>query len=317
MINTVQYSWKILKNTKGFLSSMLVMPIVMIILVSLTLAYAPEPMVGYVGVPGRLDRIPGIRITPVSPDAVEAFLAEGQGALVVHLPRSGQASTPADVQFDTIRPDNALIPVVLNGLMNPADQPVQHRPSVQYAMGVLLFKCLTAAGVVATVIISEKKSNVFSRIRNAGMSFRTYVLGKSVALLFAYILSAAVIALFYWAAGFDFGQSSPLIVFALLCLATVLSLGVYTAVTPFLKDEGSVWSLSTLIFFPMAVFSGALFPYETMPQWMQAVGRICPQHYLAEMAKRGTLNPVQILIMLAAAAALFLFGSTALQRQKH
>lgn len=49
MGQSFKFTFKILKNTKGFISSMVIMPVIMILLVSMTLAYSEIPVVGYIG----------------------------------------------------------------------------------------------------------------------------------------------------------------------------------------------------------------------------------------------------------------------------
>ena len=49
MVRSFNFTFKVLRNTKGFIVSMIVMPIFMILLVSITLAYSNVPTVAYIG----------------------------------------------------------------------------------------------------------------------------------------------------------------------------------------------------------------------------------------------------------------------------
>ena len=48
----------------------------------------------------------------------------------------------------------------------------------------MLLKLLTAAGLLATVLIQEKGNGIILRVKNSKTKLNTYVLGKSFAIMF-------------------------------------------------------------------------------------------------------------------------------------
>lgn len=81
---------------------------------------------------------------------------------------------------------------------------------LSYSIGIILFKLLTAAGLLATVLISEKGNGIILRVKNSKTKLSSYILGKSLAIIFVYEIANLLILLFYKFAGFDLGKSNIL-----------------------------------------------------------------------------------------------------------
>ena len=84
-----KFTFKILKNTKGFISSMVIMPVIMILLVSMTLAYSDVPVVGYIG--EKAPSIANVKMMKLENNEKDYFLGISQGTLVVKTDKEGNA----------------------------------------------------------------------------------------------------------------------------------------------------------------------------------------------------------------------------------
>lgn len=99
---------------------------------------------------------------------------------------------------------------------------------------------------------------------------------------------------------------------SMIVVTNIFSVGVFTFLSCVLKDEGVLWSIATFIFFPMAMFSGAIFPYRSMPLWMQKVGSFFPQRWISRsievIQKQNSIVPALLYIVLILATAVVFYA---------
>ncbi|MDO5726169.1 MAG: ABC transporter permease [Tissierellia bacterium] len=311
MVQSFKFTLKSLKNTKGFLTSMTIMPIIMIILVSITLAYSNLPMVAVVGDASNLDYVSGIRTQTIEKSEIEYFLGSNQGTLIVEI--SGNGSI--EKYYSSVE-NNPLISHIESQFGKAIGEKTVDRPRIEYSIGIIIFKLLTGASLLATVLIREKQNGIFVRIKNASISPYMHIIGKTLAILFVYEIANIVILAFYKFANFDFGNSDLFQMFLLLNIAMFLSAGIYIFVASIADNEGLLWVVSTGIFFPLALASGVLFPIKYMPNWMKTIAHISPQYYLQKSFVDGKLWILPIAIMLFLAFVLMILGIKNIIRER-
>ena len=287
MVQSFKYSFVILKNTKGFFISMVIAPVLMILLISLTLAYKKVPTVGYTGpvVPdlGNCD------LVSLDDDQIDYFLGMNQGSLVAICDEEGQV-----ISYRSSIANNPIISLIENS----DGKEMQTRPEVSYSIGLMFFKFLTAGELLATYLIKERQNGTLLRIRNSKTSIAAYILGKALAVIFVYSIASLIIISFYKIGRFDFGNSSPALLLALFNITIILSCGLFIFLSSILKEEGHTWAISTAILFPLSVLSGMLFPPDTMAQWMKTIAHISPLYYIEQSAITGSFYTLPLLIML-------------------
>lgn len=301
-----KFTFKILKNTKGFIASMVVMPVLMIVLVSITLAYSDVPVVGYVG--EKAPNAANIRLIRLEEGEEDYFLGLSRGTLVVRTDAEGNI-----VRYYSSITNNPLIPVLENG--NPDNILFKEKPKLSYSAGIILFKLLTAAGLLATVIIGEKESGIILRVKNSGTKLYSYILGKALAIIFVYEIANLFILSFYRLADFDLGKTDLVRLGLLFTVTLFISTGLYIFLSSIMKNEGHIWTVSTGILFPLGLFSGILFPIEYMADWMKLVARISPLYYLQNSVITGRIDWIPILSMLGLASVFAVCGLRRLNRR--
>ncbi|VJF94281.1 daunorubicin resistance ABC transporter membrane protein [Streptococcus pneumoniae] len=300
-------TFKILRNTKGFISSMVIMPIIMIILVSMTLAYSDVPVVGYIG--EKAPSVANIKMIKLEADEKDYFLGLSQGTLVLKTDKEGNV-----LQYYSSISNNPLIPMIENG--DSTNEVFNEKPKISYSVGIILFKLLTAASLLATVLISEKGNGIILRVKNSKTKLSSYILGKSLAIVFVYEIANFLILLFYKFAGFDLGQSDIFNVGILFTVTLFISTGLYILLSAIMKNEGYIWIISTGIIFPLGLFSGILFPVEYMADWMKLVAHISPLYYLQNSVINGKIDAVPILLMCIISVILGMYGIRLLSKQR-
>lgn len=300
-------TFKILRNTKGFMSSMVIMPIIMIMLVSMTLAYSDVPVVGYIG--EKAPNVSNVKMMRLKEDETDYFLGLSQGTLVIKTDESGNV-----LHYYSSISNNPLISMIENG--NYTNETFNEKPKLSYSVGIILFKLLTAAGLLATVLISEKANGIILRIKNSKTKLSSYILGKSLAIVFVYEIANFLILLFYKFAGFDLGQSDIFNVGILFTITLFISTGLYIFFSAIMKNEGYIWIISTGIIFPLGLFSGILFPVEYMADWMKLVAQVSPLYYLQNSVINGKIDAVPILLMCIISVILGIYGIRLLSKQE-
>ena len=294
-----KFTFKILKNTKGFISSMVIMPVIMILLFSMTLAYSDIPVVGYIG--EKAPNIASVKMMKLEADEKDYFLGLSQGTLVLKTDKEGNV-----LQYYSSISNNPLIPMIENG--NSTNGAFKERPKLSYSVGIILFKLLTAAGLLATVLISERGNGIILRVKNSKTKLSSYILGKSLAIIFVYEIANFLILLFYKYAGFDLGKSNILQLGILFTFTLFISTGLYIFLSAIMKNEGYIWTISTGIIFPLGLFSGILFPVEYMANWMKLVAHISPLYYLQNSVISGKMEIIPIITMLVISIVLAICG---------
>ncbi|HEL0614621.1 TPA: ABC transporter permease [Streptococcus equi subsp. zooepidemicus] len=302
-----KFTFKILRNTKGFISSMVIMPVIMILLVSMTLAYSDVPVVGYIG--EKAPSVAKVKMLKLEADEKDYFLGLSQGTLVIKTDKEGDV-----LQYYSAVSNNPLIEMIENS--NSTNENFNEKPKLSYSIGIILFKLLTAAGLLATVLISEKGNGIILRVKNSKTKLSSYILGKSLAIIFVYEIANLLILLFYKFAEFDLGKSNILQLGILFTVTLFISTGLYIFLSAIMKNEGYIWTISTGIIFPLGLFSGILFPIEYMADWMKLVAHISPLYYLQNSVINGKIDTVPILLMCIFSAMFGMYGIRLLSKQR-
>lgn len=307
MVPSFNFTFKVLRNTKGFIVSMIIMPIFMILIVSITLAYSNVPTVAYIG--EKAPNVTNIKMMRIDEREKDYFLGISQGTLVIRTNSNGEV----EKYYSSIK-NNPLIPLIENADKNA--EVFTERPSINYSIGTMLFKLLTAAGLLATVLIQEKGNGILLRVKNSKIKLSTYILGKSFAIMFVYEIAILAILTFYQFANYDFGKSNVIDLGIIFTVALFISTGIYIFVAGLIKNEGLIWGISSGIIFPLGICSGILFPIEYMPQWMKAIAHISPLYYLQISVINGKIEVSPICFMLSASCVLAILGIKQLARKE-
>ncbi|MFM1535603.1 ABC transporter permease, partial [Helcococcus ovis] len=299
MVHAFKFTFKILRNTKGFISSMIIMPILMILLVSITLAYSDVPVVGYIG--EKAPNVANVKMMKLKEDEKDYFLGISQGTLVVKTDGAGNV-----LQYYSSISNNPLIPIIDNS--NSNSNLFNEKAKLSYSVGIILFKLLTSASLLATVLINEKDNGIVLRVKNSKTKLSSYILGKSLAIIFVYEIANLLILLFYKFAGFDLGKSNIIQLGILFTIAMFISMGLYIFLSSIIKNEGIIWIISTGIIFPLGLFSGILFSVEHMANWMKTIAYISPLYYLQNSIISGKIYVIPIVLMLFISLVLAIYG---------
>jgi len=155
---------------------------------------------------------------------------------------------------------------------------------------------LVAGAVVMTAVFSSTFSSAsYYRDRDSGLlrmllssphSARTILLGKSLAGVVIGVVQALVVLLVA-APSVDFGWQYGIAAGIALALAAVLLLnvllaGIAQALASRIQTMQGFHLLMNLALFPLLFFSGAFFPVDGLPAWLEVLARVNPLSYAVD-----------------------------------
>jgi ABC-2 type transport system permease protein len=284
----------ILKNTKGFISSITVWPIIMLLLLTFTLAYSTSHKITVLdlstdgtgkNVLRNISATEGLDIIPLKENEITGKILAGNIELGVILHDAGKAelirlSGGSEVE-ETVKAIINISQADKTDTFNATVNPVEKKGlTMTYSLGLMLFKFITASSSLAALIIMDRNRGMKGRIFMSGIKSITYLVGRALVHFSVMGVTALIYYLFCFLFHFDFGMQHSVYFLLMVMITNVFSVSAFTFLSTVLNEESALWSISTFVFFPMALFSGALFPYENMPSWMQNLGALFPQRWI-------------------------------------
>ncbi len=292
----IKNTWLILKNTKGFIPSITIWPIIMLLLLTFTLAYSTSHKITAIDLSKdgtgqtilkNISATEGLDVIPLKEDEIAEKILAGNIELGVILHDAGKAeliklSSGSEVE-ETVKA------IINTSLADKTDDftatvnPIKKKGlTMTYSLGLMLFKFITASSSLAALFILDRNRGMKGRILMSGIKSGTYLAGRALVHFFVMGVTALVYYLFCLLFHFDFGMQHSIYFLLMVIITNVFSVSAFTFLSTVLNQESALWSISTFVFFPMALFSGALFPYKNMPSWMQNIGALFPQRWITK-----------------------------------
>jgi ABC-2 type transport system permease protein len=186
----------------------------------------------------------------------------------------------------------------------------QSLKTIQYYTPGLLGWSLATAGTAsaALTLVAWRKTQLMRRLQLAPISTAT-VLGARIAV--SVLIGLLQMAIFVGVGSLFFGLklsgdwwlAIPLVMAGVFAF---LSLGLIVAV--FARTEDAAQGIVQIIVLPMAFLSGAFFPLDGAPGWLQTVSRLMPLKYLADALRDVMVRGGGIVDILPTLGGLLLFA---------
>jgi ABC-type multidrug transport system permease subunit len=194
----------------------------------------------------------------------------------------------------------------------------ERKPPVSFAAvflpSMVFMGLLFIASSLAADIWRERQLGTLRRLASTPVPMAAFLAARVVFVAMVYCLVAAAGLV---AANRLAGMPAPNLSAAILWMAFVGTvfylLFLWIAVQPSTQRAAGV--LSNLILFPLAMLGGCFFPFEWMPGWMAAIGRLTPNGWALTQFKAildGTAAPAPLAVSAAllALVAILAFGLT-------
>lgn len=149
------------------------------------------------------------------------------------------------------------------------------------SLGIILFKMIAAGSLLAELLIMERKTGIAQRVAISRTSTATYLAGRGFVFFLNILLFIVVYFTTTFIFRFDFGMRAPLRMAVVFVAMGIFTTAFGMLLAALLKEEGAVWNVGVLVLLPTSILSGALLPFEAMPELMQKIGSLFPQRWIA------------------------------------
>jgi len=193
------------------------------------------------------------------------------------------------------------------------------RPMDYYLPGVVAAFIMSNGVIgVASYVSEHRRRGVLKRLSATPLSKSTWVLANALSQASISYLLFVVLSLMAWAL-FGTRQVAEPVGLLLVALGSLAFCGLGVLLAGLIRDVEGAVGAANAIAFPMMFLSGAFWPLEIMPAWLQALAKFLPLYYLHTGLRAAlVLGDVAdalpaALIMAALAAALLLAGSASIR----
>ncbi len=152
--------------------------------------------------------------------------------------------------------------------------------------GVVVMTAVFAATFASASYYRDRDSGVLRMLLSSPASGRTVLLGKSLAGVTlgtvqacAVLVIAAPFVEFEWQYGIVAGLVLAL---AAIVLLNLMLAGVAQALASRIETMQGFHLLMNLVLFPLLFFSGAFFPVDNLPVWLEVLARVNPLSYAVD-----------------------------------
>lgn len=312
MITIFKNTFRVFKHNKEFIMSVAIQPVLLFLLMSVLLPYTKEHSVGVCNLsqnPGAsyiveaLENLDGVRVETVKEKDLQDKLMNSNIELAVVISDQPGADVPVaqviSVGDSEIRTAVELV-VSETNLTQPSDENIvtvnevkKKGLNISTTLAFMIFKTLTAAGLLGSLIAEERRNKIRDRIFLSGISRGAYLGGMSLLYLLCMMLGTTLFFGIGQIFNFDFGMRYPVGYLLMMYLADFISVSLFVCVSSVAKNDEAIWMFGSFCIMPMSLLAGILFPFEFMPKAMQTIGACFPPRWIARgieiMQKNGSL----------------------------
>ena len=161
--------------------------------------------------------------------------------------------------------------------------------SLLFFPGILLMALLLTAQGLSGEYWEDRENGTLSRLASSPQSMRSYVTAKFLAASLVFV-GVAIVTL---VAGFAYHGIAParfVLSVVMLVLSGVALYALLSLTQLFAPDRKAASVLSGLLVYPLMMVGGSFFPFESMPEWLAAIGRFTPNGAMLQQLKRYLLG---------------------------
>lgn len=307
MSNILKNSWTLFTRNKEYFRSIVLTPVMMLLIFSFILAFQSKVNIAFIDLDGgefgemieeTLDNMDFIKTVSVREDAVEEYIRNGKIDLAVIVTKGASGADLSQTKpVQIIKAQDSELADYMEAILNAQIDIYQSGAASRFsvmqndvaekgvpitnALGVVIFKMLGCASLLAGLIIMELKNGIRDRIYMSKTKLSVYLAGRG-AVFFVHLLLFSVV--YFLAAKlfrFDFAMKYPAQILIIFVVLSIFTTAFGLLLSAFAKDDGAVWSFGVMVLLPTSILSGALFPFESMPKPLRMVGSVFPQRWIA------------------------------------
>lgn len=313
MITIFKNTFRVFKQNKEFIMAVAIQPVLLFLLMSVLLPYTKKHSVGICNlsqdsgaayIVEALEDLDGVRVVTVKEKDLQDKLMNNNIELAVVLTDQPGVDVPVAqiiaVGDSEVRTAVELVIAEAN-LTQPSDKAVvtvnkvkKKGLNISTTLAFMIFKTLTAAALLGSLIAEERNNKIRDRIFLSGISRGAYLGGMSLLYLLCMMFGTTLFFGIGQIFNFDFGMRYPVGYLLMMYLADLLSVSLYVCLSAVAKTDEGLWMFSSFCIMPMSLLAGILFPFEFMPKAMQTIGSCFPPRWIAKgievMQRSGSLT---------------------------
>ncbi len=167
---------------------------------------------------------------------------------------------------------------------------------------------LVTVMLTAFSIVREREKGTLEQLVVTPVNPAQVILGKLTPYFLIGLMNMAmVIALMVWLFGVPIAGSLPLLMF-LAIFFILASLGIGLLISTLAQNQVQALQMTLLVFLPSMMLSGFIFPRESMPWLISALGQAIPLTYFIEILRGIVLRGVGLEALWQQVIPLILFG---------
>jgi ABC-2 type transport system permease protein len=180
------------------------------------------------------------------------------------------------------------------------------------SMGFLIYFLVLGASITMQLVLADRRSRTYFRIRSAPVRAGEYIAGNGIAGLFIVVTQILAVQLILKLVFRVETYMPDLLLFAILFLYGMVAVGLAMAITAFSRSSFVASVAANLIITPTCMVAGCFWPASIMPQLLQRLSFFLPQRWAldaVQKAQGGIAIGVDLLVIAAFALALFILAS--------
>lgn len=306
MGNILKNSWVLLTRNKEYISSIIVSPIIMLLLFSFILSFQSKTTITVINqdqgdfgtmIEKTIQEMDFVKLLTIDADDVENDIIKGKiDSAIIIKKNASHMNLNTEQPIEIIGSQNATLSgymqTVLNNKIESYKTGSMDSVSVQEnkvskkgipitnALGLVIFKMIAAASLLASLLISEKNNGIRNRIYMSKTKLSTYLVGRGLIFFLHLLVFSLVYFLTASLLNFDFEMKYPIRILPVFIALSAFTVAYGLLSSSFVSDDNTVWRFGVLVLLPTSILSGALFPFESMPKLLQTVGYFFPQRWV-------------------------------------
>jgi ABC-type multidrug transport system permease subunit len=172
-------------------------------------------------------------------------------------------------------------PVIDIEIVEPPPARPQRNIALLFLPGIVLMAALFTVNSLASDFWAERDAGTLRRLVSAPNQLAAFVIGKAVAAgtVLAVIVTLTLIAGFTYH-GIAWAKLPSAVVWV-----TVSGVGLFAwfaALQMLFSTQKAATLVSSIMLFPLLMAGGSFFPLAALPEWMQSIGRMAPNGFVAD-----------------------------------
>ena len=227
---------------------------------------------------------PAVEIVSIRGASVTGYVELMLSGYIRNIAAIGRAAQDDDRLFERLYASHEAFRYDLSAasIDDVSGQNRMSRQTIGYLAIILLF----CSAQLSNLILHERENRTYARVLGTPISPVSYTL-SNILTNFMVLLLLVGVALAVMKLAFGIDPGFPIWMLLIVLVPYILTaIAMSHAVTAHTDAAMKASALQNLIIIPTSLLAGCMFPIETMPESVQRIGKLFPQHWLLDAVGR-------------------------------